>query len=178
MKSYDFDDDRVAETGRELARRDHAKGRPRPDGRFWAPAYREAYEAERGRLEREGHRRPAGVDPDALEKGHEAPETLDAIELLGQAVGRRVAWKLTEDRGADGSEARARFDRIADTVEAEIRSSWGPPRQDDVMLRIGYGEAVQAVTAIVEATTTGLAPAELETLCGLRRKFLLAIGLL
>lgn len=172
---HDYDNDRVRQTGRDAARKDHGRGRSRPISRFWAPEYREGYEDELRELET-AHRQPAGVNPGELATRETVPEAADTLDAIAGEIGRRAALKILARHTDDPDPVAAEV--MAGIIEGEIRSTWGTPREGDVTLRFGYAEAVTAVTAIVEARSEGRSAAELDTLHELRRKFLLAIGLL
>lgn len=173
----DFDDERVRHTGREAARHDHERGQRKPSSRHWAPAYREGYEEELARLENAHHQR-GGIDPGALQEriNDQIDEMGDLLDAEAGAIARRAALKiLTLDSGTDDA---LTAEGIAEIIEAELRSTFGTPREGDVIVRLQYEEAVQTVTAVVEAQTGNRANGELETLAEIKRKFLLAIGLL
>lgn len=123
-------------------------------------------------------RRPAGVDPAALEVRPELPAECDAVMAEGKAIGRRVAWKLFPSGGSSdqGTGDRERFDCIAEVVEAEVRSTWGTPAEGEVIVRLQYAEVVQTLAALVEAMDGGLGPWDRGVVARARRKFFLAIG--
>lgn len=104
---------------------------------------------------------------------------INRLEAEAEVIGRRSAIKLAHRFGAEATrlELPDFFDTVATFVEAEVRSANGTPVGGDVVLRLNYGEAVQAVTAIVEAMGEGLSATEEEILAELRRKFFLALGI-
>jgi len=117
-------------------------------------------------------RRPAGVDPAVLMEGvnDELDRYADLLEAEARAIGQRAAHKiLTRDRWS--------LERLAETIEAEVRSTWGTPAEGDVIVRLRYAEGVQALAAIAEAIAGDRSETESQILGDARRKFLLAIGL-
>lgn len=81
----DFDDRRTAELGRKAAQRDHHRRRPRDEdvARFWAPAFRDAYDEQRRRL---GGCAPEGHDwkPDRVRS--ETPAMVRRLRPLGALI--------------------------------------------------------------------------------------------
>lgn len=101
----------------------------------------------------------------------------DELEAEAEAIGRRAAIKLAHRYSEASSSLDDFFDTVATTVEAEIRSANGTPTLGDVVVRLSYGEAVQTVTAIVEATVEERSATEREILAELREKFFSALGI-
>lgn len=101
------------------------------------------------------------------------------LEADAGAIGRRAAIKLAHRFGAVATrlEIPDFFDRVAETVEAEIRSAEGTPRPGELVLRFTYAEAVQTVTAILEAMHEGRSATEEEILAELREKFFASLGI-
>lgn len=122
-------------------------------------------------------RRRAAVHAAVLGVRPELPEECDAVIAEADAIGRRAARKILVRLGAVGWELPETHQMMADTIEAEVRSTWGTPREGDAVLRLPYEHAVQALTAIVEATGPDRTASENEILGDVRAKFLVALGL-
>lgn len=92
-----MDDDRVRETGRDLARQDHKRLRPRnePSARFWAPVYREAYDEERERL---GDCRPKEHLFEPTRVTLSSPETVQHMRALGALIETCQRCGVWQDR--------------------------------------------------------------------------------
>lgn len=117
--------------------------------------------------------RPAGVDRSSLGRRPALASDEDA-----RAIGRRSAHKILAgftDAGISAPETSAMIEGI---VEAEVHSSLDQRREGEVIIRLTYAQAVQAVTAIREADGPERLSEERETLEELRQIFFLALGLI
>lgn len=100
IRKTHISDRRLASAGRQGARSDHARRRPRDEdsARWWAPAFREAYDDERRKL--------GCCDPDDhdWEETHVDAETADVIRrsrLIGSPIelcARCGVWRDRDER--------------------------------------------------------------------------------
>lgn len=102
-------------------------------------------------------------------------QVINELAADAEVIGRRAALKIV--RTDVRTEDALTVDGVAEIVEAEVRSSAGLEGEGDVVIRLSYAEAVQAVTAIVEAMGPGRSASERDTLAELREKFFLALGI-
>lgn len=112
---------------------------------------------------------------------------INELAADAELIGRRTALRLLE-RWKSEVEALVIDDFrsvVSSFVAAEILTSMqerasgltAPAEEAEIVIRLGYSEAVQAVTAIIEAMDPRRPATELDTLAELRTKFYCELGL-
>lgn len=124
---------------------------------------------------------------DQIDAARIAQRVVDELAGDAEAIGRRAAAKIraackTEPEREVTDALRLVIEgyieaEILTTVRERLAALGSPVEEGDVVIRLGYAEAVQAVTAIVEAMDPERPATELETLSELREKFYRELGL-